>query len=302
MKTVVIFGGSGFVGYHIVRRIAKKGYKIIIPYQRSTNEPKLRLFGNVGQIIPLKFINVQDENIVKLIHSADVVINLKTLWQEKTLTFQKGIYMFNADLLNLINKADKNKLYIFFSGLSIDKNSSSKRIKAIVDTEEYIKNNSINSCIIRPGVILGGGDQFLQRLIPIFKMSFFIPLFGDEVKLQPVYIDDIAKAVETIIISKIKGKHIFELVGPEIFTYRNLYTYLNKCLGINRIIIPIPFGLAKLGVIILEKISFNLLTREQLNLFQNDNLPLDIDKNFAYLNIQAQDIRGIIKQSIQKNY
>ena len=113
MKTVVIFGGSGFVGYHIVRRIAKKGYKIIIPYQRSTNEAKLRLFGNVGQIIPLKFINVQDENIVKLIQSADAVINLKTLWQEKTLTFQKGIYMFNADLLNLINKADKNKLYIF---------------------------------------------------------------------------------------------------------------------------------------------------------------------------------------------
>lgn len=302
MKTAVIFGGSGFVGHHIVRRIAKKGYKIIIPYQRSINEAKLRLFGNVGQIIPLKFINIQDENIVKLIQSADVVINLKTLWQEKTLSFHKGIYMFNADLLNLINKIDKNKLYIFFSGLGINNDSSSKRIKTIANTEEYIKKNSINSCIIRPGVILGGGDQFLRRLIPVFKMSFFIPLFSEQVKLQPVYVDDIAKAIETIMIRKIKGKHIFELVGPEIFTYRILYTYLKDCLGVHRVFIVIPFILAKIAVTILEKISVNLLTSEQLNLFQYDNLPLNIDKNFAYLNIQAQDIRGIIRKSIQKSY
>ena len=95
MKTAVIFGGSGFVGHHIVRRIAKKGYKIIIPYQRSINEAKLRLFGNVGQIIPLKFINIQDENIAKLINCSleNLVDEYKLLKQKKILQglYTKGI-------------------------------------------------------------------------------------------------------------------------------------------------------------------------------------------------------------------
>ena len=102
MKTVVIFGGSGFVGYHIIRRIVKKGYKIIIPYQRPTNEAKLRLFGSIGQIIPLKFINIQDKGITQSIQSAEVVINLKTLWQGKPQFFQEGIYQFNYNLISLI--------------------------------------------------------------------------------------------------------------------------------------------------------------------------------------------------------
>ena len=76
MKTVVIFGGSGFIGQNIARRIAKNGYKIIVPYQRSINEAKLKLFGNVRQIIPIKFTNIQDLSIIESIKKADTIINL----------------------------------------------------------------------------------------------------------------------------------------------------------------------------------------------------------------------------------
>ena len=80
MKTVVIFGGAGFIGHHIIRRIAKNGYIIIVPYQRSANEAKLRFFGDVGQVIPIKFTNIRDEKIIKSIEFADVIVNLKTVW------------------------------------------------------------------------------------------------------------------------------------------------------------------------------------------------------------------------------
>ena len=80
MKTVVIFGGSGFVGKHLLYRLAKKKYRIIIPYQRSTNEAKLRLFGNVGQIIPIKFNNLKDDLIQNIIRESDIIINLKTIF------------------------------------------------------------------------------------------------------------------------------------------------------------------------------------------------------------------------------
>ena len=83
MKTVVIFGGSGFVGQNIVRRLAQKGYRIIIPYQKPVNEAKLRLFGDVGQIIPIKFRELSDEVIKSIIHESDIFFNLKTIWKEK---------------------------------------------------------------------------------------------------------------------------------------------------------------------------------------------------------------------------
>ena len=78
MKSIVIFGGAGFVGRHIIRRLAKKGYKIIVPYQRSTNEAKLRLLGNLGQIIPYKYNNLEDRVIVNILRNIDICINIVT--------------------------------------------------------------------------------------------------------------------------------------------------------------------------------------------------------------------------------
>ena len=242
MKTVVIFGGSGFIGQHIVRRIAKKGYKIIVPYQRSTNEAKLRLFGNLGQIIPLKYSDVNDSNIINSIKASEAIINLRTLWKEKNNSFEKGIYQFNLKLINLIKKIDNNKFFIYFSGLGIEKNSHSKRTREIAKTEEIIKKISLNASIIKPGIVIGGGDNFLKKLLPIFKISVFIPLFGSgEFKFEPVYVDDVAKAVEKIIISKLRGSHIYELTGAQPFTYKSFYLHIARCLDVKRFYIAITF-------------------------------------------------------------
>ena len=85
MKTVVIFGGGGFVGHHIIRSIAKEGYNIIVPYQKNTDEAMLRLLGVFGQVIPLKFKQINENIILNILKKAQVVINLKTLWNEKNI-------------------------------------------------------------------------------------------------------------------------------------------------------------------------------------------------------------------------
>ena len=301
MKSVVIFGGSGFIGHNIIQRIARNGYKIIVPYQRSINETKLKLLGSVGQIIPIKFENIQDVEIIKSIKNTDIIINLKTLWKGNSLSFQKKIKKFNIDLIFLLNKLNMNKSFIFFTGLGIDKDSTSIRTRTIAETEEYINKNYANSFIIRPGIILGGGDQFLKKLLPIIKISFFVPIFGSgEKKFQPVYVGDVAKAVENIIQSRLKGNHTFELVGTEIFTYRSFYTYLFKCLKVKRYLFPIPFFLAKLGVFIIEKMQIELISLEQLELFNNNSLPSNIYKKFSDLNIKPQDVRKIVNNFIIK--
>ena len=210
MKTVVIFGGSGFVGSHIIRRLAKKGYKLIIPYQILPDLPKLRILGNVGQIIPIRFKNLEEEVIIKSIKNADAIINLKTIWDQENITYENGILKFNHKLIDIIKKNNTLTHYIFFSGLGVDESSLSQRIKIIAKSENYILSNFNNSIIVRPGIILGGNDNFLGRLIPIMKFSPFIPLFGGgDSNIQPVFIDDVAKALDLFDVFQATFGHCF---------------------------------------------------------------------------------------------
>ena len=303
MKTVVIFGGSGFVGRHIIRRIAKNGHKIIIPHQTQTNEAKLRLLGTTGQVIPLNFNHLYEDRLSNLIDNSDVVINLKTLWDQKRISFEKGIFDFNVNLVNLIKKNKKNTQFIYFSGIGIDEKNDSERSKAIFQSEKYIQKNLINSVIIRPGVIIGGEGQFLQGLMSFFKVSFFIPLFGSGLsKFQPVFIDDVSMAINNIIESVLLNHHLYEIVGPDIFTYKEFYNYLAMCMNKTRVFVPVPFQLAKIAVSILDKTAFSPLNSEQLKLFEKDNISSNNHKKLDDLGIFPQDLREIIKKIIKKTY
>ena len=299
MKTVVIFGGSGFVGRHIIRRIAKNGHKIIIPHQSKVNEARLRLLGTTGQIIPINFNHLYEDRLSNLIDNSDVVINLKTLWDQKRISFEKGIFDFNVNLVNLIKK---NTQFIYFSGIGIDEKNDSARSKAILQSEKYIQKNLINSIIVRPGVIIGGGDQFLKSLTSLFKMTFFVPLLGNGLsKFQPVFIDDVSMAINNIIESDLLKQYIYEIVGSDIFTYKEFYNYLAMCMNKTRVFVPVPFQLAKIAVSIMEKISFSPLSSEQLKLFERDNISSNNHKKLEDLKIFPQDLREIIKKIIEKN-
>ena len=302
MKTVVIFGGSGFIGQHIIRRIAKQGYRIIIPHQKPINEAKLRLLGVIGQIISLRFRSLNETKIQRQLQKASVVINLKTLWDEKKISFKDGIFNFNKQLVNVLVKMNNNKQFIYFSGLDSDVKEYSKRSEMIFRSENYIQKYLSNSIIIKPGVILGGEDRFLKALLPLFNISFFIPLFGSgKTKFQPVFIDDISIAVNKIIIESLKGKHTFELVGPEIFIYKDFYNYLAVCLDCKRFLVPVPLWFVRIAVSILEKTPICPINSEQLKLFERDNISSNRYKKFSDLSIEPQNISAKMKKIIGKN-
>jgi len=302
MKTVVIFGGSGFIGQHIIQRIAKIGYRIIIPHQQQANEAKLRLLGVIGQIIPLRFKRLNETIIQRQLQKADVVINLKTLWDGKKISFEDGILNFNKQLVNALVKMNDNKQFIYFSGIDSVAKEHSKRSEMIFKSEQYIQQHLSNFIIIKPGIILGGGDKFMKALLSLFKISFFIPLFGSgKVKFQPVFIDDISIAVNKIIIESLIGKYTFELVGPEIFTYKEFYDYLAVCLHCKRVLVPIPLWFVKIVISILEKTPICPINREQLKLFERDNVSSNRYKKFSDLSIEPQNLSEKIKKIIEKN-
>tara|TARA_B100001559_G_scaffold306854_1_gene298487 strand:+ start:778 stop:1683 length:906 start_codon:yes stop_codon:yes gene_type:complete len=301
MKSIVIFGGAGYVGKHLIRRLAKNGYRIIVPYQKSIQEAKIRLLGVTGQVVPFRYKSLSDKRLQSVLMNTDICINLKTTYDQKKGSFNETIYNFNQKLLKILKSNKELKQFIFFSGLGADLDKNSARSIAVVKSEKEVFKTIINANIIRPGVIIGGGDIFLKRLLPIFKMSFFVPLFGDgSIRFQPVFIDDVSLAVEKIINEKIKGKNIYELAGPRIIAYKDFYNHIAKCLNKTRVLVPVPLNLMKPLISIAEKTPFSPLTSEQLLLFEKDNLAQNIDKSFKDLDINPQDTLNITKNIIEK--
>ncbi len=300
MKSIVIFGGAGFVGKHLIRRLAKNGYKIIVPYQKSIQEAKLRLLGATGQIIPFRYLSLNDKRLQSILKNADICINLKTTYDKKRGSYNETIYKFSQKLLKILKSNKELTQYIFFSGLGADIDKNSSRSIAVFKSEKEAFKIIDNATIIRPGIIIGGGDVFLKRLLPIFKISFFVPLFGNGLtKFQPVFIDDVSLAVEKIINNKIKGKNIYELAGPRILSYKDFYNHISKFLNKTRVFVPVPINLMKPLISIAEKTPFSPLTSEQLLLFEKDNIAQNIDKSFNNLDINPQDTLQITKKIIE---
>ena len=300
MKSIVIFGGAGFVGKHLIRRLTKNGYKIIVPYQRSIQEAKIRLLGVTGQVIPFRYSSLDDKRLKSVLNNTDVCINLKTTYDQKKGDFNNSIFKFNQKLIKILKVSNLLKQFIFFSGLGADLDKNSTRSVAVYKSEKEALKYLDNVIIIRPGVIIGGGDVFLKRLLPIFKASFFVPLFGDgSTKFQPVFIDDVSLAVEKIITDNIEGQGIYELAGSGAISYKDFYNYISKCLNKTRVLVPTPLNLIKPIISIAEKTPFSPLTSEQLLLFEKDNIVQNIDKSFKDLEISPQDTLQITKNIIE---
>lgn len=298
MKSIIIFGGSGYVGKNLIRSFVKKRYKIIVPYQRQIDEANLRLFGSVGQIVPFHFTSLNNPKLLSVLKNADICINLKTTWDSKESYLEKSIYTFNAELIEIIKKSSAIKKYIFFSGLGTEKQST-LRNEIISKTEELITNELNNSIIIRPSVILGNGDQFLSNLLPIFKMSFFIPLFGDGgKKFQPVSIEDIVEFLSKLIDLPNIDERLFELGGPDVFTYREFYTLIADLMNKKRVLLPVPMPIIKPIVRIGEKTPFFPLNLEQLSLFDSNNILNNNKKGFDYLKMLPRKVISAVKKSI----
>ena len=298
MKSIIIFGGSGYVGKNLIRTFAKKGYKIIIPYQKQTNEAKLRLFGSVGQIIPYHFNSLKNEKLLTLLNNADICINLKTSWSSNKEELKSSILDFNSQLTDVLEQSNSIKKFIFFSGLGTERRSTFRN-EIISKTENLIIKKLKNSVVIRPSVILGNNDQFLSALVPIFKMSFFIPLFGDgSKKFQPVLIDDVVKFVLKTIEASNISIQLFELAGPEIFTYRQFYNLIADSINKKRVLVSTPMPIMKPVVGIGEKLPFFPINSEQLSLFETDNTLSGNESGFDYHKISPKRVISAIKKSL----
>ena len=145
MKSIVIFGGAGFVGKHLIRRLTKNGHKIIVPYQRSVQEAKIRLLGVTGQVIPFRYSSLEDKRLKSVLSNADVCINLKTTYDQKNGDFNNTIYKFNKKLIRNLKSSKELRQFILFSLNNIKSSLSLILCKYKTSVAAYICCSLLNS-------------------------------------------------------------------------------------------------------------------------------------------------------------
>ena len=296
---ITVFGGTGFVGRHLIKHLCNQECIIKVPTRNPAKGYFLQPLGDVGQINLIKF-NLLDNNKLKnLIEDSDIIVNLVgILFEKKRNDFVEVHFNFVKRLVDNI-KLYKKK-FIQVSALGVNKSKNSLYSRSKFDADQYIKKNLENFSIIRPGLIFGPEDNFFNKFAQMSLFSPFLPLImGGRSKFQPVYVEDICKGIIEILKKDLKNK-IFEFGGPDIFSFKELLQILLKIINRKKILIYIPRIMAILIAKFFQIFPNPLLTEDQIKLLAIDNVVLDNNYSFKYLNINPVSLKLILPEYLKR--
>lgn len=292
-KVIGIFGGTGFLGHNVSETLAQQGFRLKIITRHPASAYDLKLFGAVGQITPYYCDYKTQESIDDAVQGCDYVINLIGILYEKN---KNGFKHAHVDIPQMIAQACKNKnvqRFVHVSALACnkgDETTKSKYAKSKFEGEQAIQNTYSNVTILRPSVVFGPDDEFFNMFA---KLSMFLPALpligGGNTKFQPVYVGDIAKAVNNILknpINEAKG-HIYELGGPDIVTFKEIYEILLQETNRKRALISIPWGIAKIQGAVMGLLPKPPLTLDQVKSLKTDNIIDGDEKTLIDLGVEA---------------
>ena len=307
-KLVTIFGGSGFVGRYIVRRMAKEGWRVRVAVRRPNEAIFVKTYGDVGQIEPL-LANIRDEASTRAaIIGSDAVVNCVGILNETSRQKFNTVQTEGAGRIARIAAECGVTNFVHFSAIGADSNSESNYSKSKAEGESLVRAAFKSAIILRPSIVFGNEDQFFNRFATMAKLSPVVPLVGSKTKFQPVYVDDLAAAAVKAITENVKPG-IYELGGPEVATFKELIVKLMGIIRRKRLIVNVPFFAALIQAYafdMAQKLSLGLftnsiLTRDQVRSLKSDNVVSLRGKSFKELNIEPVAMDAILEEYLYRH-
>tara|TARA_Y100000782_G_scaffold84546_1_gene91653 strand:+ start:473 stop:1435 length:963 start_codon:yes stop_codon:yes gene_type:complete len=273
-KNCLIFGASGQIGRHLIRKLTKNNYKVTAVTRNLHQKGYvLKTQANAGYIDIVE-LNIFNENKLKdLISRADICINLIGILYEKNKgnSFE-NIHTIFPSLISKICKEYNVQQFIQLSALGIDDAVDSNYAKSKLEGEKNIKNNFKHATILRPSVVYSVDDNFTTNFMTLLNRLFVFPLYyNGDTKFMPIYCSDLTEIIYQVISKNIISKTI-ECVGPETISLKDILKRLLKLTEKKRLLIPLPLFLAKLSAIFFQLLPNPLLTLDQLKLLRYNNV------------------------------
>ncbi len=269
---VTIFGGAGFVGTQIVQLLARQGYRIRVAVRRPDLALHLKTLGGVGQITPIQANIRHAGSVERAVRGAAIVINLVGVGHERGRQRFRAVHTLGAQTVAAAAKAAGAARLVHMSALGADAHGRSAYARSKALGEAAVLAAFPEAVVIRPSIIFGPGDSFFNLMGTLARMLPVLPLIGGDSRFQPVYVGDVAAAFAAAAEGTVKGGRIYELGGPEVLTHRDL---LQRILGETRRhnpLLPLPAGLAKLMALPFALLPRPLITADQVDLLQADNV------------------------------
>ncbi|QUS37655.1 complex I NDUFA9 subunit family protein [Tardiphaga alba] len=275
---VTVFGGSGFVGRHVVRALAKRDYRIRVAVRRPELAGYLQPLGRVGQIHTVQ-ANIRNPASIKAaMRDASIVVNLVGILAEGGKQSFDAVQAEGAGAIAQA-AAEIGARLVHVSAIGADANSESAYGRAKAAGEANVLAAVPTASILRPSLVFGPEDSLTNRFASLARMAPVMPVFGAETRMQPVFVGDVAQAVADAAEGKTKPGAVYELGGPEVLTMQEIVEIVLKTIERERMILPVPMGIAKLKSYFLQFAPGDFkLTPDQVAMLKVDNVVSDAAK------------------------
>ena len=302
---VTVFGGSGFLGKHVVRALVKDGWRVRAAVRRPHTAQDLKVIGNVGQV-QLMQANIRfAKSVERAVEGSGAVVNLAGLLYPSGKQTFESVHVRGAAILAkaAADQGITNFVQLSAIGAGIDSKSDYNRTKA--EGEQAVIGAVPSADILRPSILFGPEDTFFNRFAMMAQFTPALPLLGGgETKMQPVYAGDVAEAIAKVIGRGTSGT-VYELGGPQVYSYKALLQFMLGVIDRKRLLVPVPWFAANMLGFAGEVSGYvpfiePFLTRDQVRSLKTDNVAADNTKGFADLGVTLETIEAIVPPYLER--
>lgn len=305
-RLVTVFGGSGFVGRHLVKRLAAAGDRVRAAVRDVEAARFLKPMGDVGQVVPV-LANIRDDQSVRAaVQGVDAVVtSVGVLFNRGSQTFD-AIHVTGAERVARAVADSGARRLIHVSALGADPASASAYARSKAEGEARVRAAFPDVTIVRPSVIFGAEDQFFNRFAALARLSPVLPIFGrgfldaGSSRMQPVYVGDVAQAIVRVLDASATAGATYELGGPRTYTYKEIMELVARETGRQRLLVPVPYWIAKIKAMFLELLPIPPLTRDQLALLATDNVISENAKDLSDLGLTPTSVEAIVPDYLER--
>jgi NADH dehydrogenase len=298
---VTVFGGTGFIGRYVVRRLAKTGATIRIASRNPARAKHLRTAGVVGQIVPIAVDIEDDASVAAAVAGANAVVNLIGILFESGRARFRSVQAEAPGRIARAAAAAGVGALVHISAIGADPHARAKYAQTKGEGEAAVRAAFPRAVILRPSIVFGPEDGFFNRFGRMASLLPFLPLIGGgETRFQPVYVGNVADAVMAALTTPAFAGTTYELGGPRVYSFKALLEYILAETGRKRALVNLPFGLAALQGSLLQWLPNPPLTRDQVELLKTDNVVAPGMPGLAALGIEATALETIVPTYLDK--
>ena len=300
-KLVVVYGGSGFLGRHVVRALCKRGYRIRVAVRRPDLTGHLQPLGRVGQIHAVQANLRHEGSVLGALRDADAAVNLVGIMYERGRQRFADVHAGGAEAVAK-GAAALGIPMVHVSAIGANAESASVYARTKAEAEQQVLAAKPDAVIVRPSIMFGPEDSFFNRFAGMARLLPALPLIGGgATRFQPVFVGDVATAIADAVEGKAKPGTIYELGGPEVRSFKELMQSMLAMIGRKRLLAPIPFGIAKVQAFFLGLLPKPLLTTDQVELLKSDSVVSE-EAIREQRTLEAFGIKPTLMESVLPSY